>query len=398
MTIAPERAGRLPRVAGHHDALDGVRAVAALAVLVFHVAATVGWFSPQEGAVSWLLSRGEIGVTLFFVLSGFLLYRPWAAASLDGRPRPRVLPYLRKRAFRVLPAYWLLVLVVVPVLLSSHLGDAWTWTSLLTLTFVYDPGPWWNRHLGPDGLGQIWSLCVEVAFYLTLPLVAGVLDRYARRRGDRDGRARALLRGLAVYAALSAVYTVGMFASGDQAFFGTWLPRYCAWFAAGMALTVLATWARGSGTAARLCRTVTVSWGSCWLAAALLYCAAATPLTGISRLYVGDVWVSLFNLVLYGAAAVLFVAPVALAPGAHPVFDAVLGNRVMRYLGRISYGIFLWQFVAIHFWFGWTGRRASEGGLPVDLPGCLLLTVVAAALTHHLVEEPVRRLGARLGR
>src|SRR5216684_333370 len=103
-------APRSPAVAGHQNALDGLRAVAAGAVLVTHVGGLTGYVLTGTPA-SWVVSRGNIGVPIFFVLSGLLLYRPWAAAALAGPPAVRVTTYLRRRALRILPAYW----AVVPV-------------------------------------------------------------------------------------------------------------------------------------------------------------------------------------------------------------------------------------------------------------------------------------------
>jgi peptidoglycan/LPS O-acetylase OafA/YrhL len=386
-------------VSGHQDALDGVRATAAFAVLLFHVASSTGYISDtRDDALSWLLSRGEIGVPVFFTLSGLLLYRPWARTVLEGRPPPATGRYLWKRALRLLPAYWVLVVVTQYAYGRAHVHDVWAWVRLLTLTYSYEPHNWWLGYLGPKGLGQIWSLTVEAAFYLTLPVTAVALAAYARRGGDDpDRRGRRLLTGIGVYAAISVVYTFVMFHSRDGVLLGMWLPRYLAWFAVGMALAVLSVWARvvPAGATARFCRTVGESWGACWLIAALLYCVASTPITGKSRLVVTDIWTSQFNLVLYGLVAAFFVAPVALAAQAHPAMTAVLGNRVMRFLGKISYSVFLWQFVVIYTWFTVTGHPPFTGDLLVDFPITALLTVAVATASHYLVEEPVRRLGLR---
>ncbi|WP_329522285.1 acyltransferase family protein [Spirillospora sp. NBC_01491] len=396
---AQAAAARLPAISGHQAALDGLRAVAALAVLVFHIAASTGYLT-RPGGVAALLSRGEIGVPIFFTLSGLLLYRPWAAAALGLRRPPGTGPYLWKRALRLLPAYWLLVVVSTLLYSRDHLADVWHWVQTLTLTYNYDPHPWWNDHLGPKGMGQIWSLTVEAAFYVTLPPTAFVLGRWAVRAADLGGRARRLLYGIGAYSALAAVYVAALSPSADREFLGNWLPRYLAWFGVGMALAVLSVWANAEpgpdGPVRRFCRTVAGSWGLCWTAAGLFYCVASTPITGLSRLYEVNVWTSELQLVLYGLVAAFLVAPVALAPAAHPVTRLVLGNRAMAFLGKISYSIFLWQFVVIFVWFDVTGHPPFTGTLLIDLPVCAALTIALAALSHRLVEEPARRLGTRV--
>src|SRR5260370_3130585 len=105
-------AGR-PAGAGHQDALDGLRAVAAVAVLVTHVGGLTGYVLTGTPA-SWVVSRGNIRVPIFFVLSGLLLYRPWAAAALARPPAVRVTTYLRRRALRLLPPYWAALLHSFP--------------------------------------------------------------------------------------------------------------------------------------------------------------------------------------------------------------------------------------------------------------------------------------------
>ncbi len=213
-------------------ALDGYRAVAALTVLVFHVLFLTGE-NVAGTALGNLASRLDVAVTLFFLISGFLLYRPWAAAHLAEAARrrgPRTSGYLWHRALRILPAYW--VLVVVALLTSARGGGARTWLSTVTLTEVY-------RRPLPVGLEQTWSLSAEVVFYLLLPVFAFALVR-PRRRGPR----RQLRVELCVLGALALLGVVWQgLSEGDvswmPALAGSWLPGYLAWFAAGMAMAVV---------------------------------------------------------------------------------------------------------------------------------------------------------------
>ncbi|MCO6005998.1 acyltransferase [Actinoallomurus purpureus] len=388
----------LPRISGHQDALDGVRAVAALAVLLFHIAADTG-HTFRSDLTAWLLSGAGIGVPVFFTLSGLLLYRPWAAALLlDGHRHPRTGRFLWRRAVRILPAYWLVVGFVMATILTEHTRDPWTWLKLLTLTYTYDPHPWWGTYLGPSGLGQMWSLTVEAAWYALLPVTAALLGRYARRRGeDVDRRARRLLRAIAAYAAVSCVFTIFMFTPRLSVQLGVFLPRYFAWFAIGMALSVVTVWARtGAAAPLRFCRTIAHSWGTCWAIAGVLYCVAASPLTGPTDLVTLDsTWTSELRVLLYGLVAAFFVAPVALAGPDDSGVDRILGNRVMRFLGRISYGVFLWQLAVSVTWYKATGHAAFTGGFLTAFPVITTLTLVAAALSFYAVEKPALRLTRR---
>ncbi|WP_231335119.1 acyltransferase family protein [Actinomadura graeca] len=390
-----------PPISGHQNTLDGLRAVAALAVLTFHVAGSAGATLDPSGA-RWLYNGGQVGVPIFFTLSGLLLYRPWAAAALDGRAAPRPGAYFRRRAARILPAYWVVIICYMATAGRGHAGDPGTWIPLLTLTQTYLPDPWWDGDLGPAHLGQVWSLAAEVGWYATLPLTAAALGWYARRaRGDDTGaRARRLLVGIGAYAALSLPYSAAMFVHGAHPRMGLWPPRFLAWFAIGMALAVVTVWARldGGRPVAALCRAVADSWAACWAGAAALYVIVSTPVTGPVRLQTPDAfWTSLLDLVLSGACAAALVAPVALAPAGHPALEAILGNPVMRFLGRISYGLFLWQTLIIVGWYEAAGRT-FRGDVATDLPLLAAASIAAATLSHHLVERPSLKLARRPAR
>jgi peptidoglycan/LPS O-acetylase OafA/YrhL len=113
---APGRAAPIPGV-------EGVRAVAAVSVLVFHCwrFTAAGASRADLGLVERLvLPHLTLGVTLFFSLSGFLLYRPFVTAAMSGSPFPKVGSYFRNRALRILPAYWV-ILLAVGVLLPAAL-------------------------------------------------------------------------------------------------------------------------------------------------------------------------------------------------------------------------------------------------------------------------------------
>src|SRR5215472_3267343 len=186
---------------GRQPALDGLRVVAAVAVLVTHVGGMTG-IGFAGTPVSWVVSRGDVGVPIFFTLSGLLLYRPWAVAALSGSDGPAASGYLWRRALRILPAYWAVVVVAMLTLNPARAHSAVDWTQYLALIQVYIPHPWWSGS-GAPGLAQMWSLSVEVSFYAVLPLLAGLLTWYASRAGDNVGkRARRLLAGIAVLTVL----------------------------------------------------------------------------------------------------------------------------------------------------------------------------------------------------
>ncbi|MBB4933830.1 peptidoglycan/LPS O-acetylase OafA/YrhL [Lipingzhangella halophila] len=407
----PARPPGLPQVRGHQEPLDGIRALAALLVLVFHVGMETG-DALEPGVFGALLAAGEFGVPLFFALSGLLLYRPWARAALDGTAGPRVLGYLWRRGLRVLPAYWIVAGTALLLWSREHLDSARAWVEVLTLTFIYNLDPWWNG-TGPHGLGQMWSLCVEVSFYLLLPLLALVLAWLAARGGDDvNRRARWLLAGILALGVVAVLALIPQFYPEPRPYLHSWLPRSLGMFAVGMALAVVTEWAwrepGADGPVRRLCRTLSHSATLCGALALIVYLLAATPAAGPRFFGVEGLWVALFSMVMSTLFAFFIVAPIALLPPRHTAPGAprwtngawlgtVLRHPVSRYLGRISYGIFLWQFVVLYLWREFTEQEVFTGTFLFDLAPVAIGTLLLAAATHHWVETPCRRWYGTVG-
>src|SRR4051794_34410196 len=160
-------------------AFDGLRAIAALSVVVTHTSFLTGanGYTPFGG----FYARMDIGVAIFFLISGFLLYRPFAAAHLDERPGPAVRPFFRRRALRIFPAYWVALTVVLLVSdgPNAQHTDPGSLLRYYSLLHIYSP----EHVLGP--ISQAWSLGTELSFYLFLPLYAAFLARRGTTRGQR---------------------------------------------------------------------------------------------------------------------------------------------------------------------------------------------------------------------
>ncbi|WP_425004828.1 acyltransferase family protein [Mycolicibacterium sp. S3B2] len=313
--------------------LTGIRAVAALLVVLTHAAYTTGKY--PQGYVGLVYSRMEIGVPIFFVLSGFLLFSPWVNAAFAGSPAPSVRRYAWHRVRRIMPAY---VVTVVAAYLVYHFRTAGpnpghTWEGLfrnLTLTQIYTDDYLYSfLH---QGLTQMWSLAVEVAFYVVLPLRAYLLLVVVCRRRWRPGL---LLSGLVVLALVSPawlmlVHSVDWLPDGAR----LWLPGYLAWFVGGMALAAL----QPMGVRA-------YAWVCVPLAVAC-YFIASTPIAGEPTTSPAELREALAKTAFYAVIATLVVAPLALGPrrdgGTERGWYArLLASRPMVFLGEISYEIFL---------------------------------------------------------
>ena len=149
-------------------AVEGMRACAALGVVITHVAFETGHSAGVDGR---LFGRFDLAVAVFFALSGFLLWRSHAAAARGLAPRPATGHYLRSRVVRIMPAYLVAVVVILTLLPDGNHASPTVWLANLTLTQVYVPLTL------TAGLTQMWSLSVEVSFYLALPILAMLAAR-----------------------------------------------------------------------------------------------------------------------------------------------------------------------------------------------------------------------------
>ncbi|HEX4815631.1 MAG TPA: acyltransferase [Nonomuraea sp.] len=356
-------------------ALDGIRACAALGVWLLHVGSNTGVMY-REGMYAWLMSRLGIAVPIFFLLSGLLLYRPWARAVIEDTARPSSLRYLWRRVLRVLPVYWL----VTAAALWAWSGFDWTgWAKWLLLLQNYFPGD-----PTPDGLYQMWTLPIEMAFYVLLPALAWVLDRWARRGPRPPVR---LLAGIAVLP-LFTVAGVAVARLADQPQLGLWLPYHLVFFACGMAMAVLSAWLRHS-------RVVDALAPQLLVLALLLYAVLSTGLAGPRTLDLPTLGQSLLRMSLEAAVAVLLVAPFALAPREGSLRHKVLGNPVTAYLGRISYSFFLWHAPVITLQLKLTGAQPFQGDFPSVAVVSFVVTTLLSVGSYHLVEVTALRLSRR---
>lgn len=351
-------------------------------MLLTHVGFQTG--RVDEGQVGAVLSRLDIGVTVFFLLSGFLLYRPFVTAHMAGRSGPAMRVYARNRALRILPAYWVLVLVVVPVLSP----DAASAGELVRQALLLQTATAGHLHAG---LTQTWSLVVEVGFYALLPLLAWTARPRRPRTPDQQLRAEGLLLLGMVVTAIAwnvAVHAGGL---GDERVTTIWLPGYLDWFALGMGLAVLRVWldAGGQGRLADLLRQVGPAWGSWLVLGGLLFWLATSPATGPRELVAPTAWEALPRHVLYGLVATCLLLPVVLSSGG--AWGRLLSTRPARHLGRISYGVFLWHLLALDLAFRITGVEVFTGRALVVLAVTLPLSLLIAEVSLRVVEEPALR-------
>ena len=367
--------------------LEGMRAVAALGVLTTHVAfQTRAVEVPVLGPV---LVRLEIAVALFFALSGFLLWRPWVAAAHGSGPRPPVRRYLAHRFVRIWPAYVVVVVLVLTLLPDAKGASATVWLANLTLTQVFVPLSL------TAGLTQMWSLSVEVSFYLLLPLIGWAMCRLRGARSHR--RIAVLLAVAAVSLGWGAVAEALPVAAGVEP--KNWVIGHLPWFLAGLVLAEmsgiieLSGVLRGDGDLGDRPRWVRLAIGlgaRRWLMFWVLvfaYALACTPIAGPTGL--GDISALQFAVKMLLGAICGFALLAPLVCSAGPF--RFLASPVMLALGRWSYGIFIWHLAVLSVVFGLFGIPAFSGHTLVVWMLTVVLTVGVSAVSYAFIEEPARR-------
>lgn len=333
VSIAAARQGRpsqTDRPTGRIPAIEAARGAAALAVVGFH------WWTFHDRSIGWAdpLGYGWLGVQLFFVISGFVLYLPYAS----GERRLDLASFAAARFLRIFPAWWTAVIVAGLVT-----GITWGWANLGQLALLQ---LWWAPEHDP--VPQGWSLSAELVFYASLPLLVWAFARY------RAARVPMLL------ALISVGWLVAVPLYQDHRVFTplTWIDQ----FAFGMLAAIVVT------------RGVRVRW---WVAVAALVLAAwilSLEKSSAPAPY-GYPFPSL-------AAACFAVAVAWLATSSFRV------PRAFVWTGTVSYGVYLWHLPLL--------AMAVDGWL-WDLPDPVELLLVAAAslvlgwLSWRIVEQPALR-------
>lgn len=365
----------------------GLRGVPALAILIGHAWFFNGGFGGfTESIPNRAMVRMDGLVALFFLLSGFLLYRPMIAHRSGGPAAPRVADYAKRRFLRLYPAYWvvLTVLAIYPGLYGVFSGDWWafyTLTDFLDVDNLHGSCPIDQRFY--CGLPQSWTLGVDLSFYIALPFYAAFAALIVRGRETRSWM-RIELALLAVLAAASVVLG-GAASLREEDWFRFTLLGHFYWFAIGLALAVISVAYSGSKPP-RVLRVAAARPELCWAGGFAIYLVtlfsfypAPFPVAPFTDLEYAEL-----NL-LQGVAAGLFFLPAVFGNPNRGVPARILGHPVLMWVGLISYGILLWH-VTVAVSLGVVG--ADTGFWTVLLLGSAL-TIPLAAASYYVVERPL---------
>jgi peptidoglycan/LPS O-acetylase OafA/YrhL len=367
---------------GYHGGLDGIRALAIVAVLLYH------------GGVVWA-GGGFLGVEAFFVLSGFLI-TSLLIGEWRGSGTLALRAFWARRARRLLPALFCMVAVVGLHEALSSSGSMLPGLRGDGIATLFYYGNWheiatqsnYFAATGPvSPLQHTWSLAIEEQFYLLWPtsLLAAIwlMRRLLRRSVPTDQRVLRTLLAISLTLALaSAAEAMILFRGGagvNRVYYGTDTRAVSLLTGASLAFA-LAIFRRPDSPRRSLPRTGrsdVLGWGALLALSAVLammhYADGESP------------WLYPFGMVGLDLAVAMIIAAVVLRPdsAAGRIFSVAPARR----LGQISYGVYLWHF-PLFLWL--TAASTGMSGTPLLIMR-LWITLAVSIVSYVLIEQPVRR-------
>lgn len=324
---------------GHRSGLDALRGIAIVLVLVNHTGL------PYTG------TAGTIGVTAFFVLSGFLITR-LLVEEVDATGTVSLRQFWARRALRLLPAMagYLVVTAVVAVLYGKSLMEV-VWAGTYTTNIVRSMGTY------VELVPHTWSLAMEEQFYIVWPLVFAGFMVARRRRGALVGLAASVFLGSLVARVWLAEGGATLQRLHNDPFLGAGVLMVGCILGLTVQHVRLTRWSSGA-----------------LVASGLVALLATSPYDKSVELY--TLMIPLVTLTTVGLLA-------ALAHGEQPRWVVRLGeSRTLLYLGRISYGLYLWHYTVYFV------VRNEVTTLPAKPLLQIGLSLVVAALSYRVIERP----------
>lgn len=399
----PARTEGVRASVGDIPAIEGLRGVAVLWVMVFHyrvlrdgrfddafVAAMKSW-----APLDVLARHGYLGVDLFFVITGFLLTLPWFRQAAAGLPAPDARTFYRRRARRIIPAYYVQLVILFFVVLPLFYPRLWLESTPFAVgnlgahfTFLHYTTPLSSASMTLNG--ALWTLAIEAQYYLLLPVIAPCFVRWPWRSLAAAFAIAAGWRWLAAahLDGLVAWYVqLGSRAGVEEAharhLLATQLPAWALHFALGILagrawlhrqkapqIRQRAQRLRSSAPAPRL-----IAWLPSMLAAAAVLGLYAALSLGTAPLGNWG-WVAFPLLIACALAAVI--------AGPSPALSTALAASPLAALGRISYSAYLYHLPLLLL----LNKLAPEAHSGIAFPAWIVLVVAASALSYRYAEEP----------
>jgi peptidoglycan/LPS O-acetylase OafA/YrhL len=368
-------------------AIDGLRVLAAWGVISAHIGSE---FQPSQQLVAYYGAAAYPALIVFFTISGFLVYRPFARAALApaapkvGDKSTKFWVYLLRRVTRIFPLYWAVLAVAVIWNGPGNLETPVDWFQAIFLLPVPDP---MKLLSGPLGIAM-WTLAIELPFYVVVPLFA---------RGVKRGRARWApqvspfhAQVAACSATIAAIFALGVVFGGALAFPVMSLP-------VGMLLAVLETRQALARRRYRFLKVLADNWWLCLAGyVALVFISARLALDAYDVPGVTDPYDHIRSIYfpLQLTMALLLFLPVAFG-SKRSLMVRFMAAAPLQMLAPLTYGVYLWHVPLIHHTTEWFG----PGFLGFPFPGTtgfggptLFLALGLSIVTFVLVELPAAKV------
>lgn len=368
-------------------AIDGLRVLAAFGVISAHVGSEYG---PSNNLVAYYGSAAYPALIVFFTISGFLVYRPFARAAMVPRSTPKTdrsttfWVYILRRVLRIFPLYWAVLGTTVLVRGGGNLEGPVDWIQAVFLLPFPNPS---TLLQGPLGIAM-WTLAIELPFYVIVPLYAAGVKKLHRSVVPRMGAFE--LQVAAVVAVLAFIFSLGLIFGGELAFPVMSLPI-------GMLFAILETRQAEQKRRYRPIRFLADNWWLCLLGyVALVFLGARLALDAFARPDVTDPFADIRNVYfpIQVSQALLLFVPIAFGRR-RSLSVRFMAAAPLQILAPLTYGIYLWHVPLIHYTRDWFG----PGFLGFPFPGTtgfgmptLFLAIGLAITTFVLVELPAAKL------
>jgi len=310
----------------HLAVLDGLRGIAIFVVLWYHVWEW-NWLGTEfhvfgrDVSLQFIPETGFTGVDLFFFISGFVLFYPYARSIFEGKPLQTLAHFAYRRFIKIVPSYYLQLLILTPWIVAAFSGVTLLKVYVTHLLFIHN---WFHDMFGSVN-GVLWTLAVEVQFYVVFPLLCWAFRRWP----------------LVTFAGMLAIangYRLleGRCCIGDYVVM-TQMPAFLDLFACGMLAAWLFVWLRTH--VADLQR-----WQHAWSAIAIAgFAGYGWLLYGLFKMRVEPNWQYVWgnaHLTILGLVFILLTVASCLAAS---WWRALLANRLLVFLSVISYNLYLWH-------------------------------------------------------
>lgn len=370
---------------GSIAALDGLRGIAVLWVILFHYVAVRGpqdaWVAAASAVpvIDALVRNGYLGVDLFFLISGFLLTLPWFIRASQGTAPPPTREFYLRRVRRIVPAYYVHLLLLFLVFMPLIRGwSYWRWDFYVVVwngvahgLFLHTTSPLTSGTMGVNG--ALWTLAVEAQYYLLLPLLAPLFAR-TPIVATVLAFAAAVLWQLGARQGFDGLVALQLQMGAHwrwteesvRHLLVTQMPSYLGHFALGSLLGRAWLGLRERGESRGVSLLVGLAGLGAFAALALLLASGKAPWGRFT-------WV----ITTLSLGALLFAA----AAGRGVIARRFLGRGPLAFVGRVSYSSYLYHLPLLLIW-----HRAVEVGA-LSLPLYLALVVFVAWLSWRFVEQ-----------